>query len=70
MTRTHRLGQAGANIEITEEMIEAGVEIYEEWEPRHVFEGAGGRAAYAIRELVKAVYLAMARNTHGVSSSE
>jgi hypothetical protein len=70
MTQPSGSRQAGANIEITEEMVEAGVEVYEEWEPHHVFEGAGGPAAYAIRELVRAVYLAMARNTRGVSSNE
>jgi hypothetical protein len=70
MNRTDRPGQADAEIEVTDEMVEAGVEVYEEWEPHHVFEGAGGPASYAIRELVKAVYLAMARSTRGVSSNE
>ncbi len=52
---------------ITDDMIAAGVAVYEEWEPHHVFEGAGGPAPYAIRELVQSVYLAMHENSRGGS---
>jgi hypothetical protein len=48
---------------ITEEMIAAGMTVYKTWESDHIFEGAGGAAPYAIRELVRAVYVAMKGNS-------
>lgn len=52
---------------ITEGMIAAGTAVYNDWEPHHLFEGAGGAASYAIRELVEAVYRAMRENSRGGS---
>jgi hypothetical protein len=62
--------QAGAAIEITEEMIEAGVNAYQKWEPDHVFEGIGGVAPYAVRDLVKLVYRAMVEFDRNIQDGE
>lgn len=51
--------QAGAERKVTDEMVAAGVAVYEGWEPSHVFEGMGGPAPYAIRELVRKIFCAM-----------
>ena len=53
-------GGSDSVIEVTPEMIEAGVDQYEVWEPEHIFDDQGGAADYAKRELVAAVYRAMA----------
>jgi hypothetical protein len=50
---------------ITDEMIAAGVATYVEWETNHIFEGAGGAASYAIKELIRSVYQAMKDNSPG-----
>ncbi len=63
----NRRRQAGAEVEITEEMITAGVGAYEEWEPDHLFPETGSPSPYAIRELALRIYLSMAaaRNRGG-----
>ena len=52
--------QAGAQIKSTPEMIEAGVGVYEAWEPNHIFDGQGGAADYAKRDLVADIFRVMA----------
>ena len=49
--------QKSHEVEITPEMIEAGVRFYSQWEPGHIF---GEEASpYAIRELVEGVFREM-----------
>ena len=58
-------GQAG--IEVTPAMVDAGKAVYDRWEPEFVW-GAdeyGGASDYARRELVAAVYRAMAGQLEG-----
>ena len=56
-------GQAG-DTAITSEMIGAGIEIYEKWEPSRLC-GYGGASDYEIRELVtELVSLALRRGCH------
>ena len=53
--------QAGVDIEITEAMIQAGYDVYEKWEPNHIFDVGDEdptAAPYAIRELVRAILYA------------
>ena len=50
-------GQAG--VDVTPEMIESGVSVFDSWEPDHIFDGQGGVAEYAKRELVEALFCTM-----------
>lgn len=50
--------QAGVEIEITEEMIEAAIVAYDAWEMDAVFDE--GVSPYAKRELAMAIFRAMA----------
>ncbi len=58
--------QAGAEFNITEEMIEAGAKAYQEWEPDHIWDEWSQAAPYAIRELVRRILIAAgkASNIH------
>lgn len=51
----------GDEIEVTPEMIEAGVAVYDAWEPDHIFDEGGGASEYAKRELVKSLFAALFR---------
>jgi hypothetical protein len=42
-------------IEITPEMVEAGLRAYEAWEPEHIFSEVGA-AEYAKRDLVVSIF--------------
>lgn len=46
-------------IEITPDMIKAGMTAYNCWEPDHVFDDFGGAASYAKRDLVRKIFMAM-----------
>jgi hypothetical protein len=47
-------------------MIKAGARIYAAWEHEHIFDGMGGAAPYAVRELVTQLLCAhfRIRNVH------
>ncbi len=57
--------QAG-KIEITPKMIEAGVRVYQKWEPKHVFGDFTPPADYAVEELAKKMFRAMTRSARNI----
>jgi hypothetical protein len=57
LEKTSENRQAG--VEVTLEMIRAGVGVFDSWEPDHIFDEQGGVAEYAKRELVEALFRIM-----------
>ena len=68
----HSQRQAGAEIRITEEMIEAGATVYPGWEDDNIFADYNPAPPFAVRELVKAILTAAlaASNTHEPAGSQ
>jgi hypothetical protein len=63
----HSRRQAGARVEIREEMISAGVSAHKDSEPKYIHDALWPAADFAIRELVRSVYRAMRSNSPGGS---
>ncbi len=55
----HKLLNGQVGVEVTPEMIKAGLGVFDSWEPDHIFDEQGGVAEYAKRELVEALFRTM-----------